>query len=744
MNRSGATAILRAGLVRQRQGIARRAAATREGEDVSHKWKFVRSGGFDQVRLETAADLLALDQLDQKLWVALACPTTGLEFDAQTLALVDTDKDGRIRAPELIAAVKWAASLLKNPEDLVKGSAELPLAAINDAAPDGKAIVASAKLILASLGKPTAASISADDTQAAGKALAQMPLNGDGVVPPESAGDPAVRAFVVDILACVGGETDSSGKPGVTQAKSDEFHKEAQAFADWQAMGEADSKKVLPLGAATAAADALVRELKPKMEDFFLRARLAAFDPRAVEAFSRQEEKDYLALAAKDLTAAAQEFAGFPLALVKPGGALPLTEGTNPVWAAALTRLRAEVVAPLLGDRAALTEQGWAAVVAALAPYAAWQASKPATRVEKLGVARLRELLAGGLRESLAALIAQDKTVEAEVKAIVAVDRLVRYHRDLFRLCNNFVCFRDFYTRRDRAIFQAGTLYLDQRSCELCLTVEDAGKHAAMAGKAGAYLAYCDCARRGMGEKMQIVAAFTDGDSDNLMVGRNGVFYDRKGRDWDATIAKIVENPIGLRQAWVSPYKKFVRMIEEQVAKRAVAAEAASQEKLAAVATAVANVDKGSVGASAAPVAPKKVDVGTVAAMGVAFGAIGTALSALATGILRLPVWQIPLVFAGLALLISAPSVLIAWLKLRMRNLGPILDANGWAVNARARVNVAFGATLTGVATLPKRAERSLADPFADKRSAWPAVVVALVILGVVLHFLDKAHWFLK
>ena len=38
----------------------------------------------------------------------------------------------------------------------------------------------------------------------------------------------------------------------------------------------------------------------------------------------------------------------------------------------------------------------------------------------------------------------------------------------------------------------------------------------------------------------------------------------------------------------------------------------------------------------------------------------------------------------------------IAWLKLRKRNLGPILDANGWAVNAKARMNVPFGGALDG------------------------------------------------
>ncbi len=105
-----------------------------------------------------------------------------------------------------------------------------------------------------------------------------------------------------------------------------------------------------------------------------------------------------------------------------------------------------------------------------------------------------------------------------------------------------------------------------------------------MAGMAGTYLAYCDCARKGTGEKMSIVAAFTGGDSDNLMVGRNGIFYDRKGRDWDATITKIVDNPISIRQAFWSPYKKLVRMIEERAAKQAAAADADVNAQLTAAA----------------------------------------------------------------------------------------------------------------------------------------------------------------
>src|SRR5512147_2801441 len=107
----------------------------------THVWSFFRAGGFDQVRLDSGADLAALNQLDQKLWVALSCPTRGLEFDSRTLDLIDTDKDGRIRAPEIIAVAKWACGCLKNPDDLLKSSPTLPLSAINDATPEGKQLL---------------------------------------------------------------------------------------------------------------------------------------------------------------------------------------------------------------------------------------------------------------------------------------------------------------------------------------------------------------------------------------------------------------------------------------------------------------------------------------------------------------------------------------------------------------------------------------------------------------------------
>src|SRR5947207_1043309 len=177
-----------------------------------YPWKFFSAGGVAQVRRETGADLANLDQLDQKLWVALACPTNGLEFDSKTLALIDTDKDGRIRAPEIIAAAKWATSCLKNPDDLLKGAPSLPLSAINDATAEGKQLLSSARQILTNLGKKDADSITIEDTTDTTKIFAQTHFNGDGIIPPEAAEDPGLQPIINDIISCVGGDQDRSGK----------------------------------------------------------------------------------------------------------------------------------------------------------------------------------------------------------------------------------------------------------------------------------------------------------------------------------------------------------------------------------------------------------------------------------------------------------------------------------------------------------------------------------------------------
>lgn len=692
----------------------------------AHRWRFHRLGGFDQVSIKSGEDLCHLPDLDQKLWSALSCPTTGVEFDLHTLALLDVDHDGRIRAPEIQAAVQWVCRALKDPGDLLKGEAGLPLEAINEETDAGRRVLESARQILANLGRPGAAVITAADTADTQKIFSETRFNGDGIVPPSVADDPFLEKAMEDILACVGSVPDRSGAQGMDEALCDLFFAEAQAYLDWWAEAEVDSTSILPLGEATACAAQALDAVRTKIEDFFTRARLVGYDARAAAPLN-PAEADYGQFVRKEISAATPEVAAFPLARIEADGTLPLRLGVNPAWSAALQVFRIRVVLPLLGEGDALTEDQWNDLKHRFAAHARWQAQRRGEVVSPLGIARVKALVTDGIKQRIRALIAKDREFEGTANAIESVDRLVHYYQHLSVLLNNFVSLDDFYTPGRKAMFQAGTLYLDGRSCDLCVRVDDIAAHSALAGWSRTYLAYCRCRRHGGEDTVTIAAAFTAGDADNLMEGRNGLFYDRKGNDWDATIVKIIDNPISVSQAFWGPYKRVARLISQQIEKLSKARETAVEANVAGTTVQMAAAAQ----EGKAAVAPFDIGkfAGIFAAIGLAVGAIGTALASMLTGFLGLSWWQILIAVGGFVLLIFGPSMMLAWLKLRQRNLGPILDANGWAVNTRAKINIPFGATLTSTAALPHGSERSLGDPFAEKRRPWALYLLLLVLL---------------
>lgn len=702
------------------------------GTELAYKWRFFRSGGFDQVRIETVEDLRHLGELDQKLWSVLACPTSGLEFDTRTLQLLDADGDGRIRAPEIIAAVRWVCTVLKDPEVLFHESDELPLAAIAADHPEGAKLLASAQRILAYVGKPDAHVISVADVGDTTRLFAPNHFNGDGIVPVALAGDEGLGKAIGQIIETLGSETDRSGEAGIDQVRLEAFFEQAKALLDWYAKAAAAADLILPLGDATAAAADVFEAVRAKVDDYFTRCRLAAFDERAATALNPTETA-YAELTEQSLDAASDGIAALPLGLVVADRPLPLGDGVNPGWTVRIGQLRDDVIKPVLGERSTLAFAEWQDLSARFAAYRAWRAEKPVSPVAAIAFEDLRTMLDDGTQGALAELIERDKAAETAAENVEAVERLTRCNRDLVTLLRNFVSLSDFYSARKKAIFQAGTLYLDQRSCDLCLRVTDMDRHATLAPLSGTYLVYCNCTRQGE-TPMIIVAAMTGGDADDMMVpGRNGVFYDRQGRDWNASVVKVVENPISVRQAFWSPYKRVGRMINQQIEKFAASKDKAIEERSAAGIAATAE----KTGTGAPPAATQAFDIakfaGIFAAIGLALGALGTALAAIVAGLLSLPAWQLPLVIFGVMLLISGPSMLLAWLKLSQRNLGPLLDANGWAVNTRARINIPFGGALTGVAQLPPGSVRSLDDPYAEKKTPWKAWVLLIMVTIIIV-----------
>ena len=692
-------------------------------KDDKYNWQYCSVGGVVRVKVACGEDLAHLGELDQKLWTVLSCPTKGLEFDAKTLELLDTDADSKIRVPEVVAAAQWMTSVIKDKDSILEGRKALPLSLIDTDNEAGKKLCDSAKRILDYLGLEKD-ELALEDIEDTTKIFAGTKFNGDGIITAASADAEDIKKTIGQIVDTVGSAEDRSGEAGVTAELIEKFYEAAGAYAAWQAAGA----EALPYGEGTEAVNAAVEAVQAKVQDFFMRCKLIAFDDAAAPAVDVDVEK-IVAIAGGNLAEQEAEIASYPIARPCKEQVLPFT-GINPAWKAAVDTVKALV--PSFADKDGVTEAEWNEVVASLAPYTTWKAAKAGAEVEPLGLDEVKAVLAADAKPALLALIEDDKAQEAEASGIDEACKLVRYYAHFAKLLNNYVILSDFYTRDPEklAVFEVGKLYIDERCCELCIRVEDMGKHADMAGLSNMFLIYCACTSKAKGETMNIAAVMTAGNIRNLRPGVNGVFYDREGNDWDAVITKVVDNPISVRQAFWSPYRKFGNFISSKIDKSASEKDAKGMSTLSNISDSATNKPNEGVNAAtkAAPFDVAKF-AGIAAMVTMAIAAVAGVLTLIINALKGMVWWKWLILIAVLMLIISGPACFIAWRKLRRRNLGPVLNANGWAINSAVLVNILFGKTLTSVAKYPKV---HVADPYSMRPPLWKRILRWLIFLLVV------------
>ena len=703
-----------------------------------HTWTFQRVGGLDQVVLKNADDIINLPNLDPKLWVALSCPTTGLDFDQRTLQLLDSDNDGRIRIPDILDAISWAKDKIVSFDNIVQSSETLPLSQIDDSTEQGKKLLVTAHSILANLNKSQADYLTQDDVQQSLKINASKLYNGDLIFPPSGELSPEMQNFIQTAIKTTGAQKDMSGQDGINLEIAQTFVKNLKS---WQAWQTDISNTQTPFGENRSEIWKLVQELKPKIDDYFLRVELAQYAPQAQNALNVDEK--YIVPTQNGLLSD-QALAELPLSKIDSNNSLDLVNGLNPLWKSKIIRFRA-LVASHLANPNQLTSQEWQDIQTGLNAYATLISSKPdmqqlnvATKptasIEDIPSNEIANFTNGNLLSEFEKMVDQDNQTPISASDVFVLEKLVLFQKHFYRLLINFASFAEFFSLDHYAAFQLGKLYIDGRCATLCVAVDNIAKHSTMADYSELCLLYCECTRHG--QKQTIVAAITAGQGDLLMEGRNGVFIDNEGNDWDANVVKMITKPISIQQAIWAPYQRIGRLITEQINKWASSKDA--------------DIEKTSTQAIQNP--ENKFDigksVGIFAAIGLAIGAIGTALATIFQAIFSLTWWQFPLVILGLFLIISGPSVILAWLKLRRRTLGPLLEASGWAINGQVKINLLLGGLLTSKAELPANAKRNLTDPLRKRNKKariifWSAILVGVVMVGTALWFKnDIANYF--
>ena len=199
-------------------------------------------------------------------------------------------------------------------------------------------------------------------------------------------------------------------------------------------------------------------------------------------------------------------------------------------------------------------------------------------------------------------------------------------------------------------------------------------------------------------------------------------------------MTKIIENPISIRQAFWSPYRKMARSVEDMINKRAAEKDA---KVMADANSKIDNANLPADGQKAEVKPPFDIAkfAGIFAAIGLALGLVASAIGGLFAW-LGLHWYHWVIMFAAIILIISGPAMIMAWLKLRKRNLAPVLNANGWALNQRILVNTKFGATLTGIAKYPIVKTK---DPFTTRAPWWKRMLrwlFLIICLCVAVYFI--------
>lgn len=692
-------------------------------KEKKYRWAFENIGGLTRVKISSGEDIAHLSELDPKMWTVLSCPTTGLEIDERSLKYMDCDGDSKLRVNDIVSVSQWITSLLKDKDLIVRGEDKIDINQINTDDPNGNKLYSSAKQILNNLAKEGSI-ISIADTADITAIFAKTRFNGDGVITDASTDNSDLKLTIAAIVSTIGGVTDRSGVLGVNSDQIETFYKSLNDYVAWY-----DSAVEPPFSDKTEAVIEAYNALDAKVKDFFMRSKLAAFSPESTASLDVQTSQ-ITTISADNLATKNDEIASYPLIRVNSKAEIDLNAAVNPAWSKYFDIIKANAID---SSKNVITEEDWTAIGLKFAAYLSWKTSKNGSNVESLGIESIRNFIAQDNKTSLLELVAQDSALKEEADNIELVDKFLHIYRDFYQLLKNFVTLDDFYCKdkKVRAIFQSGTLIIDQRECHLCMKVNDTAKHSAAAVPSGMYMIYCDCVTKTKPTKLQIAAAVTVGDVGELIVGKNGIYYDNEGLEWDAVITKIVDNPINISQSFWSPYRRMATAIENLINKSAADKDSKIMAKATAEINAAPNKTIDDKTAAATPPFDIAKFAGIFAAIGMAVGMIGTALASIFKGLFALSWWQLILVFVCILLVISGPAMIMAWLKLRRRNIAPLLNANGWAVNAASKISIPFGETLTDIAIFP---HIKLKDPYAKKGlKPWQKWFISIICTAFVV-----------
>ena len=662
---------------------------------------FEKVGGSYQIVINRAEDMLNLLDLPAAYWSVTGISLDALAMDAQFLAFLDDDSNGRIRVDEVKRAVAFLKKTLIGYENLEKGSDVLRFCDLNKEDPDGEAILSSATLAMKNTGHSDPQEISLQDICDRSKIIAAGLANGDGIIPPALLEDPLMKSAGELIVRQYGKCSDASGMDGFNSAALAKFSAELQAYINWVDARSA-SADILPFGENTPACFGAVQDVEKLLDEYFelcAQAGLFGIDPRSgAYAGNLMNREDAASLLQKA-----------PLCIPDPEGVFTPGAKLNPLYRKKIEKLFALV----LEGKETLNMQEWEALKGRFAPYKAYQAAKPTALLDSADLETLRVILKEDVPARLQALIDADLSHAGEIATFDKVRKLILFQKYIMKFLRNYVNLRVLFDPEGESILLAGTLVMDGQNFRLATKVASIPEHKKIAVRSNICVMYVNAQTgpKTAVRQMNLAIAVTSGEMTNLFVGKCGVFFTPDDVAWDAKIVDFIQQPVSVSEALKMPFIRFGEFISKQVDKFF---SARSKEFEQGFDKSVKDAQNYKPGTAAAPAAAKQTPAvsGSMMLMGggVGLAAIGSAFAFIAQTLKNVSYWNVIGVFLIIMLIFGGPMVLLSLVKLFRRNMATFLEAGGLALNKRMRLSHTMGKIFSGKSYVPYRNRSRNAD----------------------------------
>jgi len=650
--------------------------------------KFKRIGRSYHLQIETAEDLSNVLDLDEALWVATNAPLSTIHCDPTFLSLLDADQTGRITCQEVKEAARWLLDVLRDHGGIAKPSRALLLAAINTDCDEGKIIHKAAAKILARKGKADTGVISLHEVRKIKSEIEAQPVSEAGVVLPHAADDPDVRQFIRDVIAAMGGSLHPAGLAGIDAGKLELFGHESRQTLDWLGQGKLPNKRaktdIMPLGEKTIQTYEVLESMRSKLDQYFAQCEALVLD----EQFSKQmgwTETELADLNFDDPAVIEEVLRKAPLAKARSDRELWFEDDINPHYVKPLEQFREKVLSILNPDSTeSLTALQWQEIKNVFAAHRKWLESKPDTKVSLLDEETLQTYQDESYADAVYQLIDESTRTAFDMDNIRLLEKVILYQAGIIDLVNNFVSFPHLYDPASRAMFEMGSLVMDGRRFNFAVKVQNRKAHVEVAKTSNMFVMYVEVVPQDQDTKYEVAIPVTSGGKGNLCLGKRGVFFDIDGREHDARVVHIIENPISYREALFSPFQRLVRILTGKI--ESITTEAEKKWDKGATQTLNQIEEQGRSAPAAEAKQSRLLAGGLLVGGGVALAALSSAFAYIAKSLTGVPLWKILIGIGGSILAVMLPITIVAFLKLRKRDLSAILEGSGWGINARMRL----------------------------------------------------------